>query len=118
MFAPATPTTVLLFLTNFLNKLEHVFYFVLVLFVQWPYQIAVNEGCALGGGVEEPDEQTDFGEVVEGDVLKDKPCEFVHAHEQSVDGPVSEPLFVIVPLLCVQSFDTLQPRVYHAYQIG
>ena len=63
----------------------------------------VDGGGALGDGVEEPDEEDELDEEVEGDEGQDEAGELVHNVEKAEHDPVGQPLLVVVSALGLES---------------
>ena len=77
----------------------------------------VYSNSSLGMRVKQPNEDDDLEDVVKGDHCEEYASELVHEGHETKDHPVSEPLLVIIRLLCLQSEKAHEAWIHDADEV-
>ena len=67
-----------------------------MLLQDWANEVFVDSQCTLGLWSHQEYEECDSNIEVEGNEVEDEACELIEEVEETEDGPVGEPLLVII----------------------
>ena len=71
----------------------------LILAHVWQNEMIIDGGRALADWVEEPNEEDELEEVVEGDEAEEESSELVDDVEETKDDPIRQPLLIVIFLI-------------------